>query len=55
MPLLLLIAALCAGTASATVFLSLGGSLLGAMGMYVLSGNLMIVAMLVTSVLRRAR
>lgn len=53
MPFLLLIAALCAGFACATVFLSLGGSVLGALGVYVLAGNLMMAAMGATLLLRR--
>lgn len=55
MPILLLIAALCAGLSCAVVFLSLGGSILGAFGVYVLAGNLMMLAMLITVFVRRAR
>ena len=54
MPFLLLIAALCAGLTCATVFLSLGGSVLGALGVYILAGNLMMAAILGHLAIRRA-
>ena len=52
MPVLLLITAVCAGLASATVWLSLDGSWIGALGMYVFSGNLMIAAVLLHAAYR---
>lgn len=55
MPLMFLVAALCAGMTTATVWLSLGGSALMAFVIYVLSGHLIMAAALGHAALRAFR